>query len=200
MTYPNRGERSYFEATCAKCGTACQVPFKPSGRREVFCSKCFEMNGGGSRDKGFEASRSSRTYGRREFGGGQDKQMFGATCDQCGERCEVPFRPSTGKPIWCSHCFAEKNNDRGADARGGSYSSPLSPKSCDLDLINTKLDKILRLLSPSPSEPKIVENSLEKKVAKEITSKILEEIEAGSGKKAGSTKKKAKSGTKKKSK
>jgi len=187
MTYPNRGERSYFDATCAQCGSACKVPFKPNGRKEVFCSKCFETNGGGSRESSFEAPRGPRAYGRREFGtGGQDRQMFGATCDQCGERCEVPFRPTSGKPVLCSHCFTGKNEDRGSQ-----------PRNLDLEVISAKLDRILTLLTPPKPEPDD-ESNLQKKVAKEITSKILEEIEVGSGKKVVARKKKAKVSAKKK--
>ncbi|MEJ2673485.1 MAG: DNA-directed RNA polymerase [Deltaproteobacteria bacterium] len=34
---------SYREhkATCAECGKECEVPFKPSGTRPVYCRECF---------------------------------------------------------------------------------------------------------------------------------------------------------------
>ena len=35
------GPREMFEATCASCGTATQVPFKPTGARPVYCRDCF---------------------------------------------------------------------------------------------------------------------------------------------------------------
>lgn len=46
----DRGERferrpaEMFDATCSKCGKACQVPFKPTGSRPVLCSDCFRNN------------------------------------------------------------------------------------------------------------------------------------------------------------
>ena len=36
-----RGERQMYDATCAKCGKPCKVPFQPSGDRPVYCSDCF---------------------------------------------------------------------------------------------------------------------------------------------------------------
>lgn len=36
---------SMHKATCAKCGNECQVPFKPNGRKPVYCSNCFVKDG-----------------------------------------------------------------------------------------------------------------------------------------------------------
>ena len=36
-----RGERQMFDAVCASCGKACQVPFQPRADRPVYCSECF---------------------------------------------------------------------------------------------------------------------------------------------------------------
>ncbi len=33
-------------AVCADCGKTCQVPFKPNGKKPVFCKDCFAKNGG----------------------------------------------------------------------------------------------------------------------------------------------------------
>lgn len=82
--------------------------------------------GGGSDRGGFGGGRSSG----RSFGGndrGDRPQLFSAVCDQCGKSCEVPFRPTGSKPIYCSSCFETKNggsSDRGSrgsfrDSRGG---------------------------------------------------------------------------------
>lgn len=37
----NRGPRQEFDATCAKCGKACKVPFEPKADRPVYCRECF---------------------------------------------------------------------------------------------------------------------------------------------------------------
>ena len=42
-------------------------------------------------------------------GGGYSRgprEMFTATCSNCGKEASVPFRPTSGKPVYCSDCFA----------------------------------------------------------------------------------------------
>ena len=41
-------------------------------------------------------------YGERERG---PREMFSATCSNCGTEAMVPFRPTSGKPVYCSDCF-----------------------------------------------------------------------------------------------
>ncbi|MFP4567462.1 MAG: CxxC-x17-CxxC domain-containing protein [Candidatus Woesearchaeota archaeon] len=40
----NRGPRQSFKATCAKCNAECDVPFKPTEGRPVYCRDCFQKN------------------------------------------------------------------------------------------------------------------------------------------------------------
>src|SRR6478736_1756605 len=45
------------------------------------------------------------------YGGGASRgprEMFAATCSSCGQETEVPFRPTSGKPVYCSSCFAQR--------------------------------------------------------------------------------------------
>jgi len=78
------------------------------------------------RDSGRSDKRDSGRYGDRDSGrsGGRDfgkrsfeKQMHEVTCDKCGKRCEVPFKPSGDKPVYCSDCFRQQNesSDRYGD-------------------------------------------------------------------------------------
>lgn len=81
---------------------------------------------GGNSGGGFGASRGpKRSFGggfgggnRGGFGGGprEDREMFDATCGECGNNCQVPFRPNGRKPVLCSNCFRkdEGGNDRGS--------------------------------------------------------------------------------------
>jgi CxxC-x17-CxxC domain-containing protein len=41
-------------------------------------------------------------YGQRSSG---PREMFSATCSSCGNEAKVPFRPTNGKPVYCSDCF-----------------------------------------------------------------------------------------------
>jgi CxxC-x17-CxxC domain-containing protein len=34
-----------FDAICASCGKECRVPFKPNGRKPVYCLNCFKKDG-----------------------------------------------------------------------------------------------------------------------------------------------------------
>jgi CxxC-x17-CxxC domain-containing protein len=42
-------------------------------------------------------------YGSRSSSG--PREMFAATCSSCGREAKVPFRPTNGKPVYCSDCF-----------------------------------------------------------------------------------------------
>ena len=33
--------REMHKATCSECGKECEVPFKPSADRDVFCQECY---------------------------------------------------------------------------------------------------------------------------------------------------------------
>jgi len=39
----------------------------------------------------------------RSFGG--PRKMHKATCADCGEECEVPFKPIEGRPVYCKECY-----------------------------------------------------------------------------------------------
>lgn len=49
------------------------------------------------------------------------KQMFQAMCDECGEKCEVPFKPTSGKPVLCSSCFGQQGNKHQTSPGGRSH-------------------------------------------------------------------------------
>lgn len=59
------------------------------------------------------------------------KELFQATCTQCGKVCEVPFRPNGKKPVYCNECFARTNGDAASmpsygrfQPRTGGYGKP----------------------------------------------------------------------------
>ena len=148
------GGRALYQATCAECGNSCEVPFKPSGDKPIFCSNCFQKKGNRNED-----SRSSggRHSGRSDY---EEKRMFAATCDKCGNACEVPFRPTGDRPVYCKQCFGKKGS---RDDR--------SDKNEQFNILNAKLDKILSALAPgvtqepAPKKPKQAVTTV-KKVSK----------------------------------
>jgi len=44
---------------------------------------------------------------RRSFDRGP-REMHKAVCSECKQECEVPFKPTEGKPIFCNACFQKK--------------------------------------------------------------------------------------------
>ena len=133
------------QATCGKCGQDCQVPFRPTGDRPVFCKTCFDSQGGNS---GF-GRPEERRFERPSF---EEKRMHDATCAKCGSKCQVPFRPIAGKPVFCSQCF-EKGGNTGSFG-GGNTGGSFAAKSADqykeqFEMLNSKLDRIIRALSPA---------------------------------------------------
>ncbi len=87
------------------------------------------FNGGGNRGGGF---RGGNGGGRPSFGGnrGGDRgpvTMHKAVCDECHKNCEVPFRPSGDKPIYCSDCFSSKRED-GDRAPRREFSNDRAPR------------------------------------------------------------------------
>ena len=44
---PPRKDRTLYEAICADCHKVCEVPFKPSEDRPVYCKACFAKRRGG---------------------------------------------------------------------------------------------------------------------------------------------------------
>lgn len=36
------------------------------------------------------------------------REMHQAKCSECGKDCEVPFKPTEGRPVYCRDCFSKK--------------------------------------------------------------------------------------------
>jgi len=126
--------REMHKAVCSKCGKDCEVPFKPTGEKPVFCSDCFRSQRNDTPGR-FSGNDSGR------FNSG-DKKMYKAVCDKCGKECEVPFKPTGDKPVYCNQCFGKGGKDKGSSQSGGQF-----------EVINAKLDEILRALgSATPAK------------------------------------------------
>ena len=71
-------------------------------------------SGGGGYDSGYGGGGGYSAGGSGYGGGGGSsygarssapREMFAATCSSCGKEAKVPFRPTNGKPVYCSDCF-----------------------------------------------------------------------------------------------
>ena len=130
-------------------------------------------------------NRNSRSgggdYRRRDSG---QRQMHKAVCDECGQNCEVPFKPSGDKPIYCSSCFESKGgggSNRSSRTFGGSSYGKQDNTNKQLleqvSSLNKKLDRILRVLESGTDNKEIIEpKRVEKKeVKKEVKEEPKEE-------------------------
>ncbi|MCR4311004.1 MAG: hypothetical protein NUV54_00310 [Candidatus Taylorbacteria bacterium] len=146
----------------------------------------YKRSGGfGDKRGGGGSDRRSHFGGKPSFrGGGRDgerKEMFDATCGECHKPCQVPFRPTGERPVFCRDCFQGQRDgggnsfapreERRPDARGGDrfprreFSAPSSYKpqasgdtrqieqlKRELESINVKLDKIMQsMLGGTPA-------------------------------------------------
>lgn len=120
-----------------------------------------------------------RSFGRRDFGSRDaDRPMHKTICSKCGKECEVPFIPTGSRPVFCKDCF---QNNRASDPRRCNFEDrgnnqiirPVGQPQYkeQFEVLNTKLNKILRILEPKISVATVsVEAPKVKKAAKKLTS------------------------------
>jgi len=157
------GDRDYgrplimHKAICSECGKECELPFKPTGDKPVFCSNCFRNKANSNRSSGRDSKNRSNF---------QEKRMYSAICTECGNKCEVPFRPTGGKPIYCSNCFSKGDNTRGKNTEQFEE---------QIEILNAKLDNILKLLTPIVSTEVAREQKATRKTGVPKTKKVAKE-------------------------
>jgi CxxC-x17-CxxC domain-containing protein len=84
-------ERSFTKAICADCNTECEVPFKPTGDRPVYCRECFaKRNEGGSGS--FKAKFDHSPRGRAPTQGRQFDKPQGRENSRPDGRKKPAFR------------------------------------------------------------------------------------------------------------
>jgi CxxC-x17-CxxC domain-containing protein len=108
--------------TCADCGqqfefTASEQQFySDRGFTEPRrCASCRASRKAARGDSGGGGGYSSGGGGGYSSGGGGydrgPREMFSATCSSCGKEAQVPFRPTSGKPVYCSDCFKTQRSN-----------------------------------------------------------------------------------------
>ena len=111
--------------TCRDCGQAFTFTV---GEQEFHASKGFDERslslpglprrpqGRSGRQSGSYSSGSGsyRSDGwRLRLRGGyerQERQMYSATCSECGNEARVPFQPRGDRPVYCSDCFSKQRS------------------------------------------------------------------------------------------
>ena len=138
----------------------------------------------------FGGDRGGRDFGGRGFGGGRKfggqaggpRQMHQATCSKCGQDCEVPFRPTGERPVFCSNCFKNQGGPDNRFARksfgGASVHAGIQGgiSKEQFAALSVKLDKILSILAiakPIKAEAIVNEPAAEEKKKKETAKKAI---------------------------
>ena len=142
-------------------------------------------NSGGSRFGGRDNDRGGRpSFGaKKSFGnafgarggsqggrggfGDREVTMHDATCAECGKPCQVPFRPTQGKPVYCKDCYGLKGGQENRDDRfprkefkkdfskdfnvdrpaRPSFDAPrVDPTATQLEMVNAKLERLIKIV------------------------------------------------------
>jgi CxxC-x17-CxxC domain-containing protein len=90
--------------TCSGCGA--QFTFT-AREQEFYASRGFDNEPKRCPDcrRARKSSRDSGDMGGGSYGGGGERQMYPATCANCGQQTEVPFQPRGTRPVYCRDCY-----------------------------------------------------------------------------------------------
>lgn len=131
---------------------------------------------GGNKRGGFGGGRpgfggSKPGFRRNDSRDDGPREMFPAKCSSCHKSCEIPFRPSGDRPVYCRDCFGAqesavsdtrgRRDDRGSESRfprkeyhASVFSAPkpliedkrMESLKRQLDDVSAKVDRILHIL------------------------------------------------------
>ncbi len=85
---------------CCDCGKT--FPFTVE-EQEFFASKGYTNEP--KRCPTCRSNKRSERSGSGGYGNRGPRQMYPATCAQCGKQTEVPFQPRGDKPVYCRDCY-----------------------------------------------------------------------------------------------
>lgn len=95
--------------TCRDCGA--DFVFTAS-EQDFFAEKGFTNEPGRCPDCR-AARKQQNNRGRSGFSGGrsnQQREMHDVVCASCGVQTQVPFRPSSDRPVYCRDCFNQNRS------------------------------------------------------------------------------------------
>jgi CxxC-x17-CxxC domain-containing protein len=102
--------------TCRDCGqpfvwSASEQEFYQSRGFENEPVRCRDCRNRRKAERGI-GSNGSASFASNGGGSRRPREMFPAVCDECGKETEVPFQPTSGKPVYCSDCFERRRSYR----------------------------------------------------------------------------------------
>lgn len=143
----DRGEVTMHKATCSDCGKICEVPFRPTGDKPVFCKDCF----GSKKDNGRDGSFAPRKNFDNRF---ENREPFGA---------KKSYDSGEARPA--------KREYKAPSPNGGAFGEDVKRQLQDM---NIKIDRLASALERLTSAPAPKEVAIQKTAPKEI--KVVEKV------------------------
>lgn len=93
------------ELQCADCGATFTFS---AGEQEFFNSRGYT-----NEPKRCPTCRQAKKASRSgDDGYRAPRQMYQVVCDECGKDTEVPFQPSSYRPVYCRECYDKTKSTR----------------------------------------------------------------------------------------
>ena len=68
------------------------------------------FNSNGRNDSSRGGFGGGKRFGGRDNFNRKPAEKHKAICSKCKKECEVPFKPTEGRDVFCQDCFRERNN------------------------------------------------------------------------------------------
>ncbi len=146
----SNGPSETFKTTCSKCRDACEVPFRPNGKKPVFCKNCFVRD---------EAPRDTR--GGSSYGNSYEKRSYN------NDRPERSYTPAPQAPVEDPRIGAMQRELTVVHAKLDTLIQSLESAaySSILTASNERVEK------PAKAEKKVTAKAAPKKATKKTTKK-----------------------------
>jgi CxxC-x17-CxxC domain-containing protein len=110
------GEQEFYERKGFK-----EIPKRCKPCRDARKSRRAEGGNGYSNGNGNGNGHNGHSNGEANGNRGPrgQREMFDATCASCGAPARVPFRPATGRPVYCRDCYTSRQGQ--GSGYGGGY-------------------------------------------------------------------------------
>ncbi|MFH1800971.1 MAG: CxxC-x17-CxxC domain-containing protein [Candidatus Omnitrophota bacterium] len=89
-------------------------------------SRQFNLPGRPNEVKPAQGRSHEHARGRRE------KVLHKAVCADCQKDCEIPFKPTGERPVYCKECFSKRKAGNPVKANEGTQKAPDLPKATEL--------------------------------------------------------------------
>jgi CxxC-x17-CxxC domain-containing protein len=137
-SFGDKRQTEFFKATCSKCHKDCDVPFKPNGKKPVFCKDCFVRD---------DAPQGGNSYGNSSRGEYSNDRYSNDRGSDRGDR-------------------NDRGNDRPYAAKPAD-DGRITAMQKELASINAKLDVIIQTVG-SAAYASILNSSSDRKEVKQV--------------------------------